>query len=139
MLKNYNLATGEALNFVNLPPDLSSRSRDILLPDPAPLVHGGGGYGGGSDDDSTSEEEVGRDYEEQIKLFGGGYENGALFEFKSANNGNLSNKERYDNDVVTPFLFGKFIGGALSMDDVKHFGSLSERRKLYRKLTDIFQ
>jgi hypothetical protein len=81
----------------------------------------------------TDDEDLAIDYNECKELYDD------LFPFENYGVEGMSIQEKFDKDVVTPFLFGRLVSGSLSVEQAKRLGDLESRRKLYRELTSLFQ
>lgn len=86
-----------------------------------------------NEDDSTDEEDVNNDYNEIKDV------SDDTYPFQNAGSKDMNAKEKFDKDVVTPYLFSRLIGGSLGVEEAKRLGDLKSRRKLYRELTNLFR
>lgn len=121
MSVKYNPANGEEILCKTLPPDYESDDGLLELP-----LYGG-------DDESTDDESLEAEYVEMQK--DPNCQNGCSFH----QSGGGTIKEKFDNAVVTPFLFSRFLDKKLNLDQVAQLGHPRTRRKLYRKLTNVFK
>ena len=145
----YNLATGDEMVF-SLPPEYTddgdeyTNEGDEYTNDVGDVGNNDnvGNFNGDDgnfndnigylSDEQTDDEELARDYNEMQNLFDD------IQPFNNSNDTSLSVQQKFDKDIVTPYLFGKLVGGGLSLNQVKMLGDLTQRRKLYRNITSIF-